>query len=387
MDYTDVYSPVVRLETIRAILALSAIENWEMYQMDVKGAYLNATLKEDIYMIQPEGYDDGTEKVCHLIKTLYGLKQSGREWNIELNNRLGEKGYDNLYSDSCAYIKCTSNGTTIITVWVDDLLIFASTTKCIELAKQNMHELFEITDIGEPNKIVGIEITRDRDRNKITITQSSYIEAILTKYNLQDANLVRTPMDPNLKLEPGELDAENRSNNYASLIGSLMYAAVGTRPDIAYAVNRLASFTANPTMCHWTAAKRILRYLKGTKTLGITYTNSQNTNFIGYSDASFANNYDRTSVSGYVFLLAEGAITWGSKKQNTISLSTAEAEYISLSDATREAIWLRNLYAELGYPQQEPTLIYGDNQSALAIAENPRYHKRTKHFDIKHHYI
>ena len=206
---------------------------------------------------------------------------------------------------------------------------------------------------------------------------------------MQDINPVKTPMDSNLKLEPGEPEAENGNNNYASLIGSLMYAAVATRPDIAYVVNRLASFTANSTLSHWNAAKRIMRYLKGTKNYGITYSKTENPNdyIHGYSDSSFANNFDRTSVSGYNFMKAGGAITWGSKKQNIVSLSSTEAEYISMSDAARDALWLRSLYSELGYPQPEPTLIKGDNLSALAIAENPRYHKCTKHFDIKNHYI
>jgi hypothetical protein len=232
------------------------------------------------------------------------------------------------------------------------------------------------------------------DRNPVD--ETSYIEAILIKYGLQNASPVRIPLDPNIKLEPGESEPGNRSNNYASLIGSLMYAAVATRPDIAFAVNRLASFTANPTMCHWTAAKHVLRYLKGTKYIGITYSKPESENmesannfinFTGYSDASFANNYDRTSVSGYVFTAAHGAIMWGSKKQNIVSLSTTEAEYVCLSDAARVATWLCNLYVEIGFPQEEPTLIYGDNLGALAITENPCYHKRTKHFDIKHHYI
>src|SRR3984885_4056498 len=171
-----------------------------------------------------------------------------------------------------------------------------------------------------------------------------------------------------------------------------MYTAVAMRPDIAFAVNRLASFIANPTMCHWTAAKHVLRYLKGTKDIGITYSKStedatSQNQYIGYSDASFANNYDRTSVSGYAFTSAGGTISWGSKKQNNVSLSTTEAEYFCLSDAAHESTWLHNLYTEIGYTQKEPTLVYGDNMSALAIAENPRYHKRTKHFNIKHHYI
>src|ERR1700733_9406090 len=171
-----------------------------------------------------------------------------------------------------------------------------------------------------------------------------------------------------------------------------MYAAVAMRLNIVFAINRLALFMANPTMCHWTAAKHVLRYLKGTKDTGLTYSKStedatSQNQYIGYSDASFTNNYDHTSVSGYAFTSARGAISWGSKKQNTVSLSTTEAEYVCLSDTAHESTWLHNLYTEIGYTQKEPTLVYGDNMSALAIAKNPHYHKRTKHFDIKHHYI
>jgi len=389
MDYVDVFSPVVRLESLRAILALAAVENWEICHMDVKGAYLNGILKEKIYMEQPEGFTDGTMSVCELIKTLYGLKQSGREWNIQLNEKLTSRGFKNLYSDPCVYIRWGTNDTQIITVWVDDLLIFTTTSKSMTDLKCEINEMFEVSDLGEPNKIVGIEISQDREKKSITIKQSTYIDAILKKYGMDDVNPVKTPMDTSLVLEPGESEAGNRSNNYASLIGSLMYAAVATRPDIAYAVNRLASFTANPTLSHWNAAKRIMRYLKGTINYGITYSKIEDLNDYvhGYSDASFANYHDRTSVSGYNFMKAEGAITWGSKKQNTVSLSSTEAEYICMSDAARDALWLRSLYSELGYTQPEPTLVRGDNLSSLAIAENPRYHKRTKHFDIKHHFI
>jgi len=263
----------------------------------------------------------------------------------------------------------------------------------MKIIKHDISGAFEVTDLGEPSKIVGIEITHDRAQRKITIMQTNYIDVILTKYGLQDASPVHTPLDPNIKLEPSEPETRNRSNNYVSLIESLMYAAVATRPDIVFAVNRLASFTANPTMCHWTAAKHVLIYLKGTKNIGIIYSKDQSENingqnhFTGYSNASFINNYDCSSVSSYGFISARGVITWGYKKQNIISLSTTEAEYVCLLDMAREATWLHNLYAEIRFPQKEPTLIYSDNLSALAIAENLHYHKRTKHIDIKHYYI
>ena len=205
--------------------------------MDVKGAYLNGHLKEEIYMAQPDGYEDGSNKACHLIKTLYGLKQSEREWNTELNIQLSKHGYRRAQTDPCVYIRHTAEGLILITVWVDDMLLFATSIKTMQIAKRDIMGTFEVTDLGEPKKIVGIEITRDQKQKKITIMQTKYIETILSKYGLQDASPVRTPLDPNIKLEPGNSEPEGRSNNYASLIGSLMYAAVATRPDIAFAVN------------------------------------------------------------------------------------------------------------------------------------------------------
>ena len=198
-------------------------------------------------------------------------------------------------------------------------------------------------------------------------------------------------MDPNIQLQPSEGEAQDKSNNFASLIGSLMYLAVATRPDIAYAVFRLGSYMANPSMSHWAAAKRVLRYLSGTRSYGITYHASEvrpgENQFFGYSDTSYANNDDATSISGYVFSMGGGAITWGSRKQTSVSLSSTESEYVALADVAWEVTWLRNLLEGLGYKQCTPTKLYGDNNGALAIAQNPQYHKCTKHFDTRNHYI
>ena len=357
--------------------------------MDVKGAYLNGDLKEEIYMNQPEGFSDGTSRLCRLIKTIYGLKQSGREWNHKLDSQLSKIGFKRLHSDPCVYIR-NSNGIEIITVWVDDLLLFTKSKEQMNNLKGELSNLFEITDLGEPNKLIGIEITRDRDNGTLTIKQTKYIEAILEKEKMENANAVSTPLDPNVKLEPQEpQDATTINSNYALLTGSLMYAAIGTRPDIAYAVNKLCSFNNNPGMIHWSAAKRVLRYLKGSKDIGITYRKgTQNKNRVyGYADASFASNTDKMSTSGHAFFLNGGAITWGSKKQKVLALSTAEAEYSAMAEAARRLTWLRNLYYEIGYKQNEPTVLYADNQSAIAIATNLQYHQRSMHFPICQHYI
>ena len=391
MDYTDTFSPVVHLKTIRTLLALAVAEDWEIQQMDVKGAYLNGTIKEEIYMRQPKGYDDGTGCLCHLIKSLYGLKQAGRKWNNELNKQLESLGWIPTMVDPCAYARQTAEGIEVVAVWVDNLLLFVSNKSLMKKVKLELESIFEITDLGEPAKIVGIEIDRDRAKQMITISQKQYIESILQKEGLTDAHPVAMPMDPNIQLRPSEGEAQDKSNNYTSLIGSLMYLAVATRLDIAYAVFRLGSYMANPTMSHWVAAKRVLQYLSGTHSYGITYQADEvklgENQFFSYSDASYANNDDATSISGYTFIMGGGMITWGSKKQTSVSLSSTESEYVALADAAREITWLRNLLEGLGYEQRTPTKLYGDNNGALAIAENPQYHKRTKHFDTRNHYI
>jgi len=359
----------------------------KIQQMDVKGAYLNGILQEKIHMHQPEGFDDGSGKVCQLVKTLYGLKQSGREWNKELDQQLKEKEFTNLKSDPCTYIRRTKDELEIITVWVDDLLLFTLTERSMSNLKAELQSLFEITDMGDPAKIVGIEINRTEET--LTISQKQYILAILKSEGMQDANPVSTPLDPNIKLEQNPVGTQgNRSNAYAMLLGKLQYLATATRPDIAYAVNRLASYTANPSLTHYTAAKRILRYLKGTKNFELTYKQvpDQQT-FYGYSDAAYANTDDYKSTSGYVFLAGGAAITWGSRKQTTIALSSTEAEYIALSEASREAMWLRHLYGELGYIQEKPTLLIGDNNGSIAMAKNPQFHKQTKHVEIHWHWV
>jgi len=253
-DYVETFSPVVRMETVRAILTLMVKNGYKIQQMDIKGTYLNGILKEKVYMKQPEGYDDNTGRVCELVKTIYGLKQSGREWNHKLDTTLKNLGYTRLYSDPCTYTRCDGENISIITVWVDDLLLFASSDDLMRKMKEEIKASWEVTDMGEPKKIIGIEI--DHTRNTVTISQQRYIKSILERENLTDCNHVSTPMDPKVKILPNpEGNEGSRSNYFAQLLGELQFLANATRPDIAFTVNRLSSYTANPTMEHITALK------------------------------------------------------------------------------------------------------------------------------------
>ena len=313
------------------------------------------------------------------------MKQSGREWNLELDKKLKEFGFNPLRSDPCAYVRRNGDDLEIITVWVDDLLLFATSNDLMEKMKKEIQSEWTVTDMGEPQKIIGIEITKSD--NSIIISQEKYVENILRREGMLDANPVSMPMDPNVQIKPNPDGNEgSRSNSYAKLLGELQFLTNATRPDIAYAVNKLSAYTANPSLQHVGAVKRILRYLKGTKNLAIKYSSNSNsypntqrdTNlFYGYADAAYANTDDYKSTSGYVFVAGGGAITWRAKKQTTIALSSTEAEYVALSEAGREICWLRNLYEELGYKQKYPSLLKGDNDGSIAMARNPQFHKRS----------
>jgi hypothetical protein len=269
-NYVEMHSPVVCLETIHLILAIATIKGLVIQQMDVKGAYLNGMLNEQVYMHQPEGFEDGTDCICELLKSLYGLKQSGQAWNIEFDRAMQRRGFKCLRPDPCAYIRREHDEFAIITVWVDDLLLFAMSDSLMERMKKDICTEWETTDLGELSKIIRIEITRTP--NAIFIRQRAYIESILKREGMECANPVAMPLDPNSPLQPNPDGNEgDRSNSYARLLGELQFIANATRPDIAYAVSRLASYTANPSLQHVGVLKRVLRYLQGTKEYGITY--------------------------------------------------------------------------------------------------------------------
>jgi Reverse transcriptase (RNA-dependent DNA polymerase) len=339
-------------------------------------------------MHQPDGFNNGSGRVCHLIKTLYGLKQSGREWNTEFDRKMRQHGYKRLRADPCVYTRSNDKTIAIITVWVDNLLLFADSAESMDAMKKDIHTEWETTDMGEPTKIVGIEITQSPEQ--ISISQKKSIQNILQRQELAEASPVRMPLNPNVKIEQNPDGNEgDRSNSFTQLLGELQFIANTTRPDIAFAVNQLASFTANPSMQHHTALKRILRYLSGMQTYGITYKYALETaiSFNGFSDAAYQNRDDMKSTTGYVFIAANGAITWRSSKQPVTVQSSTEAEYIALWEAGKEASWLQNLYRELRLTQQNPTKITCDNTGAVAIAKNPIFHKRTKHINSRFHWV
>ena len=396
IDYDDIntFAPVVRYETLRSLIAITATNRWHLNQFDIKNAYLNGVLHEEIYMRQPPGLEDGTGRVCRLQKTLYGLKQAGNVWNTTFTSALKDLSFEQMKHNYCVYLRRDEDKFAMLLLWVDDIIAITNAEGTIDQITNDLKRKFEIKSLGAPKFLLGIEVNYDRERRSLSLSLTHYINQVLEQLGLADCNPVATPLDPNVNLdyEEGEdLDghSDDASYAYSALIGKLLRMATIFRVDISFAAGRLGQFTCNPKPHHWTATKRVFRYLKGTKDYRMWYGRKGDTAeevFQIYCDADWASQANRKSVSGYIITLAGGAIAWSSKKQSIIALSTAEAEYVAATHVTKEVIWLHALFAELGIKAPTPTIL-SDNQAAIAIAHHPEFHARTKHIDIALHFV
>ena len=388
LDYDETFSPVIRFESFRSLIAIAAQKHLKLHQMDITAAFLNGHLEEEVFMKQPEGFAvKGKEHlVCRLKQSLYGLKQSSRCWNSTLDVHLKSMGYVQSTNDPCIY----TGESSIIGVYVDDFVIAAESSERIEQVRRALSQKFDVKDLGELHYFLGVQVTQDHEKGTVWIGQPTFTESILQKYGMSEAKPAKTPVSVNSKLLKASEESELVNQNlYQSAVGSLLYLSTKSRPDLAFAVGNVARYCSKPTKLHWMAVKRIFRYLRGTTQFGLLYSKEARTNaLIGYSDADWAGDCnDYKSTTGYLFQIGGTAVSWMSKKQSCVALSTAEAEYMALSSAAQEAIWMRELNSDLGNPQSQPTLIFEDNQSAIAMAKNPQFHGRSKHINIKFHFI
>src|SRR5579859_5279262 len=341
VNYRDTYAPVVKLESIRILIAIAAIYGLEIHQMDVVTAFLAGELKEEIYMEQPEGYEmNGKDMVCRLIKSLYGLKQAPRVWNQKIRRYLKSIGFNQTYSDPCVYVNKDTE--VIIAMWVDDLIIFGKNMLSIQDLKAALNKEYEMKDLGELKYFLGIQVHHSKKQKLIHISQSGYIGTLLERYNMQDSNSARVPLSQGTKLTKATIsDTLTDISEYQSIVGSQMYAMLATRPDLAYSIQQISQHCQKPTIFHLTAAQQGLRYLNGTRETGITYHGKQGLRLKAWSDASWGAEEGRESVSGYVFTLAEGAVSWSFKKQSSVALFSTESEYMALLHALKEQIWIK----------------------------------------------
>ena len=394
VDYDEVFAPVARYKSIRSVLAIANQFNLECHQMDVVSAFLNGELIDEIYMKQPEGFvnEQHPTKVCKLNRSLYGLKQSARCWNLMMDSYLKSSNYTQSSADPCIYYRTdVVNGKTVIMifgVFVDDTIICSNEKSVLLSEKQRLSEAFKMDDRGELHHFLGMEVLRDRKKGIMTIDQRTYLEDVLKRFGMEDCKPVATPMEPNKQFSKLREDEEQADEKlYQAAIGSLNYAAIATRPDLSTAVGKLSQFMKNPSNEHWAGVKRVLRYVKGTLDYGLRFVNSDTFELSGYSDSDWAGCVEsRKSTSGFVFQVGKCCVSWSSKKQPVVALSSTEAEYIALCRAAQETVWLRNLLRDVGFSQAEPTTVREDNQGAIALAKNPKDHPRTKHVDVKYHY-
>lgn len=393
VDYEEVYAPVVRYSTIRYLMAVATKFDLDVDQMDVVTAFLQGELgDEQIFMVQPEGFAVPNGKVCKLNKALYGLKQSSRVWNANLDEVLREFGLQRSRVDTCLYWMLDGEKMLFVTIYVDDLLIFTNDRRLKKRLKDFLMQRFKMKDLGEATHCLGIRIQRDRREGKLSLDQQAYIEEIVRRFGMTNANPVAAPADPSGRLEKSMAPKterekmEMRDVPYKEAVGCLSFVAQTTRPDIAFAVNAVSQFSSNPGRQHWEAVKRIIRYLKGTATKKLQYKRDENGQLVGYSDADWGGDPDsRRSTTGYVFTMQGAAIAWNVKKQPTVALSSCEAEYMALSRSIQEAMWWSNLRSE--FTNVGPVPMFCDNQSAISIAGNGSYNPRTKHVSIRYHFV
>ncbi|KAK1683651.1 hypothetical protein QYE76_044499, partial [Lolium multiflorum] len=363
VDYDETFSPVAKLKSVRILLAIAAFFDYEIWQMDVKTAFLNGDIEEELYMVQPKGFVDpkNADKVCKLQRSIYGLKQASRSWNLRFDRVIKDFGFIRTHGEACIYKK-----------------------------------YFSMKDLGEAAYILGIKIYRDRSRRLIGLSQSTYLDKILKKFRMDESKKGFLPMLPGKVLSktqgPATADERERMSKipYASAVGSIMYAMLCTRPDIAHAVSLTSRYQSDPGMEHWTAVKNILKYLKRTKDMFLCYGGDQELVVTSYTDASWNTDPDDSkSQSGYVFILNGAAVSWSSSKQCTVAKSSTESEYIAASEASSEAVWMKRFIVELGVVPSalDPLVIYCDNTGAIANAKEPRSHKKLKHIKLRFHSI
>uniref|UniRef100_A0A1J3F7G4 Retrovirus-related Pol polyprotein from transposon TNT 1-94 n=1 Tax=Noccaea caerulescens TaxID=107243 RepID=A0A1J3F7G4_NOCCA len=392
IDYDEVFAPVVKHVSIRILMSAVVNQDLELEQMDVKTAFLHGDLDQELFMEQPEGFevDKDKDQVCLLKKSLYGLKQSPRLWNKKFNQFITGEKFIRSHQDSCVYVKKVEGGYVYLLLYVDDMLIAAKEMAEIDRLKSALSSEFEMKDMGAASRILGIDIKRDRKEGVLYLSQSSYLEKVVKRFNMGEAKSVNTPIGGHFKLSAVKEVSEcidTEKYPYSSAVGSVMYAMIGTRPDIAYAIGLISRFMSKPGIMHWEAVKWLLRYIRGTADLNLVFTKNKNFSVQGYCDSDFAGDLDRRrSTSGYVFTVGGNTVSWKSNLQPVVTLSTTEAEYVSLTEAVKEAIWIKGLLRDMGF-SEEKAVVWCDSQSAICLSKNNVFHERTKHVSYKYHFI
>ncbi|GJR31069.1 retrotransposon protein, putative, ty1-copia subclass [Tanacetum coccineum] len=400
VDYEETFSHVADIRAIRILISIAAYYDYEIWQMDVKTAFLNGYLDEDIYMVQPEGFVDPNHprKVCKLQRFIYGLKQASRSWNKRFDEEIKRFGFAQNLDEPCVYQKASGSNVTFLILYVDDIIIMGNHIPSLRSVKDYLGKCFAMKDLGEAAFILRIKIYRDRSKRLIGLSQNAYMDKILKRYKMDNSKRGHIPMQERLDLNksqgaqtPKEV---NRMKNvpYASAVGSIMYAVRCTRPDVAFAQNMTSRFQQNPGEPHWTAVKNILKYLRNTKDMFLVYGGNPSTELRVecYCDAGFETDRDDTkSQTRYIFVLNGGALDWKSSKQSTTAMSATESEYIAASEAAMKGVWIRKFISGIGIVPtiNEPLNMYCDNSAAVHYANELGVQKGARHYQRRYHYV
>jgi len=384
LDYDETFAPVTRYDSLRLIIALALHLGLDISQADIKSAFLNGDLNEEVWMMPLPGIGlDG--KVLCLLKSLYGLKQAALAWFERLSSALAELGFLSCSFDLCVFISPDYH--VIIIVYVDDITTVGRKSDVCKVY-QYLTKHFTVTIKEGLSYLLGIEILHTA--TSLELRQTQYITNILTRFSMENSRPVSTPIDPKAPLvKADESEPTYEKQLYQQIIGSLMYLITCTHPDLGFVVSFLSRFSSHPLLCYYTAVKRVFQYLARTHTTSLVYTHRSSMDILllitGYFDANYASYRDtRRSVSGYVFLLNGCAISWLSKKENLVSTSTTESEYIVLATTAWQALWYINGLSQLGFTI--PIKLKANNTSSINVTENPINNPKTKHINVSYHF-
>ncbi|CAI7744709.1 unnamed protein product [Closterium sp. NIES-53] len=401
-DFDEIFAPVGKGTTQRVMLGMAANRGWKIKQMDITTAFLNGIILEELHMLQPEGLDDGSGRVCRLKKAIYGLKQAPRAWYHKLEETLLAGGFKKSECDHSLFLLQEKEQFLMLLVYVDDILLFSKSSAMIEHVEEMLER--DYLEMGDVKYYLAMHVERDLDKGVLRLHQRKYCEGLAEKYGLQDGGKPATPLPSGFTMEPcadEEVVDESDKKLFHSMVGALNYAANHTRPDIAFAISSLASVVPRPSDEKLEAAKRLVHYVSATASVGLEYNAVRRRLQRGaadlgkgemlltcYTDASFNSvKADGTSIRGYVCLFGGGAVGWRSKKQNEVGQSSCETEYMALHHGAKEVVWLRRLLEDIGVCQKEPTVIFCDNESAVKLAKNACLHGLTKHIRPKWHWV
>jgi len=387
IDYEETYSPVAKMTTVRAIIAMITIKGWSLHQMDVNNVFFHRDSQEEVYMEQPPGYVDQTHPnlVCRLKKALYGLKQAPRAWSDKISQYFVTSGFQTSVVDFSLYVKKTDYGIIVIVIYVDDLIITGDNDADIFDLKKLLKQKFEMKDSRKLRYFLGIEVIQSL--KGIWLLQRQCALNKLLEYGMTGCKLISIPLEQNVKLAADEGDLVEDTTMYRCIVGSLIYMTI-TRSNLNYAVGVVSQFMQTPRKPHLDVVMHILRYIKHTLYYGIFDEANSQLQVHGYTDANWASNVsNRRSTSGFMFSFGSGDVSWSSKKQPKVALSSTEAKYKGAAITTCEVVWLQKLLLDLGKSVDVPVVIYCDNISSILLAKNLVYHARTKHIEVHYHFI